>query len=377
MPRRPALRESRPRVGASEHTTSESIGNGLTPHVEITGAVAFVKMGISAMAMRESDWHQKYRSQLLQKLQAVLMEKQLLGLCLCGVGSRDCPLTTDAQSQIEELLHEAAKCREDIAKVNGDKQFQIVWPRRSRGTLTMWRPNLKVEVLPTFKKACTDGGIQRFRVWLTNDVSLLIFNQHTRFQPGLALTGCMKIISAGVAEHRTERTNVGFLAGGWGGHEAWIAAALCDQQRAQVFAPMTFVYAPPGVAQHDGRVKTRDCYVVMGADKLKADGPRRNRNTSPDVVFVEWSCQEGGNYKCPHCDGRSRGGFTWEPIGYPICTVGAASCLAKAVKQRLCTRELVQTAKYKPIFENGKFKDEKLIGAVFKAPFNDKIFALL
>ena len=187
----------------------------------------------------------------------------------------------------------------------------------------------------------------------------------------------MKIIHAGVLDHRTERTNVGFVAGGWGGHEAWMAAALCDQQWTRVFAPMTCVWPPPRLAEDGGRVKRGDCYVVMGAAELNAAGPQRNRNTSPDVVFVEWSYQDNASYKCPHCDGRSRGGCTWEPIGYPICTVGPGSCFAKAVQQRLYTRELVQTAKYKPIFVKGTFKDEKRIGAVFKAPFSDQIFALL
>ena len=193
MPRRTALRGSHPRAGASEHTTSESIGDGFAPantcddtksNVKITGAVAFAKMGISATAMRGSDWQQKCRPQLLQKLQAVLMERQLLGLCLCGVGSRDCPLTTDERLEMEGLLHEAAKCRGDIAMISGGKQFQIIWPRGRGGTVTMWRPNTKVEALSTFKKACTDGGIERFRVWLTNEVSLLIFNEILASSPG-------------------------------------------------------------------------------------------------------------------------------------------------------------------------------------------------
>ena len=53
----------------------------------------------------------------------------------------------------------------------------------------------------------------------------------------------------------------------------------------------------------------------------------------------------GKNYICPHCDAKGKGGYSPDWIGYPVCTVGAANCLDKAI-HGLSTRQEVQEAKY-------------------------------
>ena len=391
-PRTKRIHASR-RAGASEHVTSSedpSDTEGRRPFsragvpwvcqpacpngsAEIPGVVAFANIGMSATAMRGCNWQRKHRPQLLQTLQIMLMERQLLGISLGGIGSRDCPLTPEEQLEIEGLLHEAAECRLDIALVSGRKQFQIMWPQSSGETVVMWRPNIKVE-------GCTDGSMEWFRVWLTNEVSLLIFSLHTPFEDLSSRRGCMNIIRAGVSEHHTERTNIGFVAGGCYEQKAWRAAALKDLRWTAFFAPMWFVHARPHSAENGRGVKKNDCYAVMRTDILKVNSkkrPEEERNTSHDVVFVDFSYKDNTGYKCPHCDRRDRGGYTWEPIGYPICTSGGASCFKKAVRRCWYTRELVQKAKYQPIFQKGSFKHEQLIGAVFKSQLGDQIFALL
>ena len=56
----------------------------------------------------------------------------------------------------------------------------------------------------------------------------------------------------------------------------------------------------------------------------------------------------GENYVCPHCDVRGSGGYSPDTIGYPICVLGRANCLAKI--DWAWTRAMVKHAALKMVF---------------------------
>ena len=99
-----------------------------------------------------------------------------------------------------------------------------------------------------------------------------------------------------------------------------------------------------------------------GDDDDDGDVDERTSAVAGGVVFRFKMGSVGPNYKHPHCDVIGKRGYAWDPIGYPICTFGAANCFTKAMRRGLVTRKLVQQAKYKPIFQKGTFEDERRIG---------------
>ena len=56
----------------------------------------------------------------------------------------------------------------------------------------------------------------------------------------------------------------------------------------------------------------------------------------------------GENYLCPHCDVRGCGGYAHDAVGYPVCTLGRANCVAKI--DWAWTRAMVKYAALKMVF---------------------------
>ena len=247
---------------------------GATEHVSWTGAVAFANIGFPGAALRGKKWKNRHRPRLLLQFKDLLSSASVIGLCLSEPWSLDDWLSADDRKVFEDLLHEAARASGKFSSTPA----QIFWPDCDGETVSIWKPEASVQVLPTLQLILPDSQsyrtVERFRVHYSDSVSLLVFNQHQPasdrrpFPAPDRIRFCSEILRAGVSEHCEESTNIGFVFGGDANCDAtvWANAILAETCWQPHFQPAWFAFARDEIADNVALMKRGDCQVGMGEE---------------------------------------------------------------------------------------------------------------
>ena len=273
--------------------------NGRSEQVT-TGIVAFANLGLPVDAVQGSLWDDN-RLQLLQQVQEILSIDGTLGVCFGEVGTKDRPLGPNERKKFEEVMEEAT----NAIGITSWLYPTFTWPKADGNTFAMWRANAELEHLPPLTnlgtKAESFRSAEVFRLWLTEEASLLIFNhqqpitKEAPYRLSAKMAVCTGFIQAVMREQQEQPTNVGFICGGDArcDKHTWIHALLM-QNCAQIerrFAPMQFVYARQAIADELEIKKHGDVYVALTQKEFvlrQRDCNIRNRDEEHDVILLDW-----------------------------------------------------------------------------------------
>ena len=140
--------------GATEHCRGGSGSTtGVTEHTresEWGGAIAFANIGFPAGATTGPNWLKKHRPTLLKQFVGPLKYKDfdVIGLCLCEVGNLGDFLDPEQKREFDDLIQEAFASAQNTEY----RSTQILWPPGEEETVTAWRHDQEVKILPTLTK---------------------------------------------------------------------------------------------------------------------------------------------------------------------------------------------------------------------------------
>ena len=281
--------------GAAWNSPTER--NGRSEYVT-TGVVAFANLGLTSDVFHGMLWDMN-RADLVQEAKEILSNERTLGVCFSEVG----PLGPTEREKFEDAMREATNAIGNTSWLYPE----FAGPKADGNTFAMWRAKAEVEHLPPLTN-CGEGkeafrSVEVFRLWLTENASLVICNQHqTRteeapYRLNAKVRVCQAIIEAALREQQEQPTNVGLICRGpamcdW---HTWTHALLMHNNRAEVqrrFGPMQYIYARQAIADEVEIKKHGDCYVALTNKDLvlrQRDCNIRNRDEEHDVVLMDWS----------------------------------------------------------------------------------------
>ena len=177
-------------------------------------AIAFANIGLAGDCFQGQPWD-KYKKRLLRQCTGLLQTEYCIGLCLNEVGSLDDPLTAEGKKNMEDLLRTA------LTEAGATEHGKILWPRGKAETVSIWKPDVDIEVLPKKTKFMKTKNVWRqvdlFRVRLTATAHVLVMNQHQPssglrlFSSTARMMFTRKMVETGVAEHDANEYNVGYI----------------------------------------------------------------------------------------------------------------------------------------------------------------------
>ena len=273
--------------------------NGRSEHLT-NGIVAFANLRLPVAAFHGKRWELN-SAELVREVTEILSNEDTVGVCFSALGTTEQPLTTKERQKFEEAMHKAINAMQSTSWCYPT----FAWPKADGTTFAMCMPKVKLEHLPPLTDVGTDAeafrSVEVFRFWLTENASVLLFNQHqtvtkeAKYLLNAKVAVCTAIIHAALREQQP--TDVGFMCGGPAkcDRHTWSRAYLWHPNRAEAerrFGPMQFVQARQAIINEFEIEVHGDCYVALTNKEFVLKQRHctiRNIDNEHDVVLMDWS----------------------------------------------------------------------------------------